>query len=637
MEENEGGKRYKINLDPRILELLGLGLYTNIYYILAELIANAYDANAKNVYILQKDDRLIVEDDGNGMSYTDGDIGVYLNVAAETRTGKHDEYVKGSDKKRKRMGRKGVGKLAALSVSEDVKIMTVRDGEKSGFILSRIVSDDHLLKPVLESEIKFEKISGNGTSISMMQPQYKLHKTIKAVRNNILKIFPLVDSDFKIHVKSERGETTIDSFEKEIISGLGGLIILGDEYNHLFRYFDSQLSDKELERKELKVVLPAYKKVMELKCRSGQVQEFTLSILGWIGVYRTTSGKKADVSDFPDNFISLLSNKKLGEYNILPMIGKNYLNEVYVVGQLHVDLFEESVLPDIALSNRQGYKSDDDRYQAVIKYIREELLPKVLSLRVKYANSVKDEKNKEKDRLNIEREGDLREKIDEFKNQASSTAAAAISDSLKESEGGDADYLVDAIKEAINVHLPDMGIKKKIDAAKKKLLISHASKDKSVCDFIYGLLVFSGIPEEDIIYTSSENEQSRVPQKMPIFDYLREFFVESYSTEKILVFYVTSDDMVQSWPAVSEVGAGWITKSTHDIVNINTHEPRKPLDIDCEWANVKKDSNGIVSLSQIEADKIAIKIIYACEQLGYSSKPKDLVIQEIKRTANIES
>ena len=46
-------KEYTLNVDPRILELLGPNLYTNIYYVLAELIANAYDADAKNVYILK--------------------------------------------------------------------------------------------------------------------------------------------------------------------------------------------------------------------------------------------------------------------------------------------------------------------------------------------------------------------------------------------------------------------------------------------------------------------------------------------------------------------------------------------------------------------------------------------------------
>ena len=66
-------KKYKIEIDPRILELLGPNLYTNIYYVLAELIANAYDADADTVLItLDKINtpsaKIIVEDNGEGMS-----------------------------------------------------------------------------------------------------------------------------------------------------------------------------------------------------------------------------------------------------------------------------------------------------------------------------------------------------------------------------------------------------------------------------------------------------------------------------------------------------------------------------------------------------------------------------------------
>ena len=83
-------KEYRININPRILELLGPSLYTNIYYIIAELIANAYDADAHNVYIIDRDDKITVEDDGNGMSYAEGDIERYLNVARVSRNSEED-------------------------------------------------------------------------------------------------------------------------------------------------------------------------------------------------------------------------------------------------------------------------------------------------------------------------------------------------------------------------------------------------------------------------------------------------------------------------------------------------------------------------------------------------------------------
>ena len=148
-------KEYKLNIDPRILELLGPSLDTNIYYIIAELIANAYDADAHNVYIIDNGTNITVEDDGNGMSYVGGEIGKYLNVARISRNSESDAETKLG---RKKMGRKGVGKLAALSVSENVLVKTITNDEKSGFILSRNVKDDRLLEALDESEIKFEKI-----------------------------------------------------------------------------------------------------------------------------------------------------------------------------------------------------------------------------------------------------------------------------------------------------------------------------------------------------------------------------------------------------------------------------------------------------------------------------------------------
>ncbi len=88
-------REYKIKINPRILELLGSYLYANIYYVLAELIGNAYDANASNVYVIEKNNQIIVEDDGVGMSYREKDIAKYLDVAVETRTSSKDDCVAG--------------------------------------------------------------------------------------------------------------------------------------------------------------------------------------------------------------------------------------------------------------------------------------------------------------------------------------------------------------------------------------------------------------------------------------------------------------------------------------------------------------------------------------------------------------
>lgn len=621
---------YKINIDPRILELLGPSLYTNIYYVLAELIANAYDANASNVYIIEKKDSIIVEDDGAGMSYVSGDIEKYLNVAVETRVTKSDVYVVGS-KTRKRMGRKGVGKLAALSVSEDVLVMTRKNNEESGFVLSRHIESDYRLKSLSKAQIKFESIGAgqNGTSIVMTKPQYGLHKTVSAIKNNLIKIFPLVNSKFKIHIKNSQAELSIESFDDEMISGLGGMIILGKEYHGLAKFFTSDFSEKDRVKEMLQ--LQGVKDIsISLKKKDGVISNYNLKIKGWVGFYRTTRDRKKDRNDFPDNFISLLSNGKLGEYNILPTVGKNKLNEVYVVGQLHVDLFEATELPDMALSNRQGYKSDDPRYEAVVNYVSKELLPRIVNMRISYAAYKSQDRNKKKEEQKKKDEETLREKVDEYKDSASLKASEKI-EKLGDRTLGKVRGI---IQDEMNRLLPIVGLKTRVDSQKKKILISHARVDKALADIIQKLLGFNGVSDEDIIYTSSDNVDCGVPAGVSLFDYLRNYFVDSYSDKKIFVIYVTSDEMSKKWFPVTEVGAGWITKSKHEIFNIHNHSPQRPLDIDLQWQTSHKSGEDI-TMSKRQFDEFIKKILYICTYLGYSPKDKNSNEAELQRYTTI--
>ena len=223
-------KTYKLTVDPRILELLGPNLYTNIYYVLAELIANAYDADASNVYIIANDDNITVEDDGNGMSYENGDIAKFLNVAGISRT--NDEDAVSKTLKRHKMGRKGVGKLAALSVSEEVEVLTINNGEKSGFVMSRHPKGE-MLDAIPEDKIQLSIVEGNGTAIVMKRPQYRLHKTLSVVKKNLIKIFPLVSEDFAIHIIRDGKEEIIDRIDDSYASQLCSIITLGDDFAYL--------------------------------------------------------------------------------------------------------------------------------------------------------------------------------------------------------------------------------------------------------------------------------------------------------------------------------------------------------------------------------------------------------------------
>lgn len=613
-------KEYKLSIDPKILELLGPSLYTNIYYILAELIANAYDADAHNVYIIANKDDITVEDDGKGMSYENGDIQKYLSVAEVSRNNDKEALTKLN---RKKMGRKGVGKLAALSVSENVLIKTISNGEKSGFILSRNVNEDNLLTALSDEEITFEKINNKGTAVVMKNPQYKLHTTLKAIKRNLLKIFPLVNEQFQIHLIRGAEEDIINNFDKEMIKELSTLITLGRDFTYLNEYFSTPFEDKRAELLSNRVVVS---KPITMDDKMGEEHSYNVEIKGWIGTYVSTRGRKVEMTDFPDNFLSLYANNKMGEFNILPFVGQNKLSEVYIVGQLHVDIFELTELPDMALSNRQGYKSDDPRYQAVLDFVRNSLLPDVLKMRDVFVALGKKKKEEKKLEQQKQDEASFRKSVDSFRKNTSKKAASKISQSFG-IEGKNIEAVETILSEEINANSPDMGIKSIIDSQKKKILISQTYSDKDLADIVYAMLVFNNVYPEDIIYTNCDDEISRIPEgdvgTSGIYNYLRDFFVDSYSTQKMYVIFVTSDNTKSSWGALTEVGAAWITQVEHKIFNIRDFRPEHPLDDEQQWHSSCRDDDGNLYMSKLSADIFSQKIEFVCDKVGYSKKSRE--------------
>lgn len=67
-------------------------------------------------------------------------------------------------------------------------------------------------------------------------------------------------------------------------------------------------------RAELVETREAYTEPITLKDNEGNEHEYELKVEGWIGAYTSTRGRKATLTDFPDNFISLYANKKMGEF-----------------------------------------------------------------------------------------------------------------------------------------------------------------------------------------------------------------------------------------------------------------------------------------------------------------------------------
>ena len=98
-----------------------------------------------------------------------------------------------------------------------------------------------------------------------------------------------------------------------------------------------------------------------------------------------------------------------------------------MVGQLHVVLFEETSLPDMALSNRQGYKDDDKRYEEATLYAQE-LLRDITNLRVIWSSIRTKDKRRAEMELHKGREAAFKESVVSFEEKDTSDVAKAITE-----------------------------------------------------------------------------------------------------------------------------------------------------------------------------------------------------------------
>lgn len=561
-------KRYFVDFGPELLQLLGPNLYTNIYYVLGEIIANAYDADAQNVYILYDTDKntIIVEDDGTGMTY-DQFNSRFLPIGITSRDNADNTYTESGT--RKRMGRKGIGKLAALSVAERVKVISVRDGDKSGCILSLNISNKNAdgkyeIPAIPDDQINFLKIdeTKSGSAIIMENSRYSINKTIDSAKRNISLIFPFACQTFKIHLENlTTGATaTIDDTTMDIVKLSDALLTFSDEdseYNEYlnalhgafdngryYRVLQEKLPPDQLPaQKVLHKALTTIKEKMLLVTITGEQKAFDLSICGWIATFASSSDKKRN-TDFPVNHISIIANDKLGQFDILPDISTDRMGEAYVVGQFFVDLLEETELPDIAASNRQGYKEDDPRFEKTLELIRKNALRPILELK---ADATK-EKNYIRD---LEKANKAKESKEAFDR--------SIREVVEHPDFKKVIHDSQPVKQALETAWE---LKDTLKDTYKKIMISHSSDDKLVIDELERVLHFCGFEKEEILYSSSNYYESGFEAYTDIYDYLKNFFVNTTRKTDLCVIYILNQGFVEKWDPVLEAGAGWVLNST---------------------------------------------------------------------------
>ncbi len=625
-------KKYYVDFGPELLQLLGPNLYTNIYYVLGEIIANAYDADAENVYIIYDTNlnSIIIEDDGNGMSYQDVN-NKFLPIGITSRSTSEDTFSKKF--KRRRMGRKGIGKLAALSVSQKVKIITKQNGEKSGCILSLNISHKnndgkYEIPSIPEDQIVFHKINNidHGSAIIMENSRYSMHKSIESAKRNLSIIFPFACKNFKIHLINTvtSKEITIEDSTTELIELSDTLITFCDpdskydEYlDHLHDYFNKDRYYANIRNTLTENLLPIQKvlnykksalhKRISMINNSGNEKDYDLIIEGWIATYQSTRDKKKN-TDFPVNFISLISNEKVGQLDILPDISTDRMQEAYVVGQFFIDLLEETELPDIAASNRQGYKEDDERVTTAKEQIKSYALKPILDLKSKatieknYLKQLNKDEQLRKSKLEFDTA--IKKVIDDPEFKKVITNSDNIKTTLEQSW-----ELKDTLKEAY-----------------RKVMISHNGDDKKLVDELEKILHFCGFRKDEIIYTSSSYYESGITGAYTnIYDFLKDFFVNTTKRNDLSIIYVLNDSFIHKWDPILEAGAGWVLDSKRYPIYTDTFNSIKsPFEVQAYTPCLK------IGLSNKDVHYLANTIYQICQNSGKLDKTESDIIKYIE-------
>jgi hypothetical protein len=218
--------RANFGVDPKLTAVLG-DSYQSTEKALCELVDNAWDADAENVWVTLPDpmtnDPIIVKDDGTGMT-PDELRETYLKIANDRLSRSKDARTNG--KKRLVKGRKGIGKFAGLAAAKVMRLETTARGVRTRIEIRKdLLLETHGRKDLEKVDLPIEtdkaSASDHGTTLTLSEL-------------DPLKQFPLPEVLKRLLVREynrEEGFTVFVNGERLAVSDLGGEII-EKRFNH---------------------------------------------------------------------------------------------------------------------------------------------------------------------------------------------------------------------------------------------------------------------------------------------------------------------------------------------------------------------------------------------------------------------
>ena len=193
-----------MKFQPRTLQHLGIKMYNQAPAAIAELIANAYDADATKVEVKlynENEKKIVVQDNGIGMTFKELND-KFLQIGRNRREAEKGKTLLD----RFPSGKKGLGKLALFGLGNIITVQTKSQSSSAqSFSMNwlEIQNESGEYSPILKTDC--EQLTNNGTQITVSELKRVSPFDQNDIANGIARLFHCFDDNFIVSVSVNDG------------------------------------------------------------------------------------------------------------------------------------------------------------------------------------------------------------------------------------------------------------------------------------------------------------------------------------------------------------------------------------------------------------------------------------------------
>lgn len=561
----------QFSINYAALKMFGKQLYSNVSSAISELIANGLDANASKVWLtvdIRKKESAYVEilDDGKGM--TEEDISNHYVVIGYNKRQNEEDLEKG-----KTMGRKGIGKLAALYLSDCFYILT-KTLDKPISIwkldvssldnadipeLQYVSSDDELIELNCYKEICD---NGHGTAICLKHVNMvgMGDRAFESLTQRLSTLFLYDQLKQEILIKIIKSDNDFNSgFEriKKRIAYRNLVCVYTSDKNlvpdcigNKFHLYYKTKNGIEKEFEGITEVSEFSENLFETQGKikyNGKEKEYSLT--GWVGIHASIDNDVAQKNDsnyiknqyYNPNQLRIYVRNKLALSNFIVHLGITRAFANYIEGEVSFDILDDDDFEDIATAGRQNFDTSDERF---IKL--KEILIKIGNALVAKRQKIGDDTKKQEEKDNI----DISSKSKRIFMRGLKKEIEKLP-SLNSTESEELErYIISSME-------GDPHLETKCEYT---VFISHSRKDKDFSDFVFYYLLSLGFNGDltsdscEIFYSTSGLDPENLE---PLSKQIKDYIIRKNND----ILFLTSDNFKSSEYCLFEGGAAWATRT----------------------------------------------------------------------------